>query len=51
MEFQKFKMRNPFWTLASGFITSFRTTFIFGASQSEFSIKSYDHLKKFYPKF
>ena len=31
--------------------TPFRTTFIFGASQSELSIKSYGCLKLFHPKF
>jgi len=37
--------------LARGFVIPFRTTFIFGASQSELSIKSYDRLKFFHPKF
>ena len=36
------------WPGAS--LPPFRTTFIFGASQSEFYIKSYGHLKFFCPK-
>jgi len=38
-----------FWK-AEGFVTPFRATFTFKASQSELSIKSYDHLKFFRPK-
>jgi len=33
------------------FITPFRATFIFEASQSKLSIKSYGRLKFFHPKF
>ena len=36
--------------LAKSFVTPFRTTFIFLASQSELSIKSYVHLNFFRPK-
>jgi len=40
-----------FSRLANEFVTPFRATFIFGASQSDLSIKSYDRLKFFRPKF
>jgi len=36
--------------LAKSFVTPFRTTFIFEASQSELSIKSYVRLNFFRPK-
>jgi len=39
------------WGLSRGFVTPFRATFIFGASQSELSNKSYGRLKFFHPKF
>jgi len=37
--------------LPTKFVTSFRVTFIFGASQFELSIKNNGHLKFFHPKF
>ena len=37
----------PLWELAIGFLIPFRETFIFNASQSDHSIKSYHHLKSF----
>jgi len=36
--------------LAKSFVTPLRTTFIFGASQSELPIKSYGRLKFSHPK-
>jgi len=51
MEFWNFRRLNLLWWLASEFVTSFRTTFIFGESQFKLSIKSYDRLKFFRPKF
>jgi len=50
MEFWKKKLSNPHKVWPRNFITQFRETFIFGASQSELSIKSYGHLKFFRPK-
>jgi len=51
MEFWNFWRSNRLLQLASKFVTPFRTTFIFGASQYELSIKSYGRLKLFRPKF
>jgi len=49
MEFWNFQRPNRLWRLTKGFVTPFRATFIFGASQSELSIKSYGCLKFFSP--
>jgi len=50
MEFWNFRKPNRLQRLARGFIIPFRAIFIFGASQSELSIKSYSRLKFFRPK-
>jgi len=50
MESWKKKLSNPLREWLKSFITQFRETFIFGASQSELPIKSYFHLKVFRPK-
>jgi len=50
MEFRNFRRPNRLRLLAKSFVTPFQTTFIFEASQSELSIKSYGRLKFFRPK-
>ena len=45
MDFWNFGTANPLRELATRFVTTFRTTFIFNAFPSDFSIKSYDRLK------
>jgi len=47
----EFWIQNPLREFPTTFVIPFRATFSFGASQSELSIKSYDHLKFFAPKF
>jgi len=49
--FENWGTPNSHRVLAITFLTSFQATFIFNASQLELSIKSYDHLKFFHPKF
>ena len=50
-EILEFRRPNRLWLLASEFVTIFRATFIFGTSQFQLPIKSYDCLKFFRPKF
>jgi len=45
------KNQDTIWVLPTNFVTPFQATFIFLAFQFEFSIKSYDRLKFFCPKF
>ena len=51
MIFGIFGWPNLLRDLARGFVSSFRVTFIFYASSSDFSVKSYGHLKFFHANF
>jgi len=47
----EFWISNLHWGMTINLVIPFRETFVFGASQSELSIKSYVRLKFFHPKF
>ena len=48
---EKFWVSNPFWVLPTNFTNPSLATFIFEASQSKLSIKSYSRLKFFQANF